>query len=288
MITTSTALHLAGSTDTSSPVPVLASRPRGVLHVVKVENPGRRFAPPTVVPVCNRPTRRLHLVADEPHPRVVGHHTNGQRLCARCTAQLVRAVGDRASWASHLVRHAKTHRTVTLAGGDAWAVEIHEHRVGVIAHTFHGWGVVDAGFGVPVDRHLYAQSSGGAIRILAVARELAHLPGGALDVVDGLTGVERAVLDLAAEVDAGKWAKADRFTGRRLGVIGAEIRRRFTETETRFYQQLQRLLDKPAAIAYAPSTVKHQRQRREQAAHDRKHPPVKPPASRRPFYGRAV
>lgn len=49
-----------------------------------------------------------------------------------------------------------------------------------------------------------------------------------------------------------------------IGSKGAAIRDCFDITSARYYQLLHRLLDKPAALAYDPLTVKRLRRRRDE------------------------
>jgi hypothetical protein len=67
----------------------------------------------------------------------------------------------------------------------------------------------------------------------------------------GLTETERAVLDL----EEGWWKYA--------GVKETTIREKFGWSATRYYQVLNRLLDRPEALAYAPLTVKRLRRIRD-------------------------
>lgn len=81
---TSTALRLA-STGGSSPSPVLAGRPRGVLHVCI----GRASRTPR--PMCGQSTRRLYVVVDGQSSTRLGAHVSGRVLCRRCATALQRA-----------------------------------------------------------------------------------------------------------------------------------------------------------------------------------------------------
>lgn len=255
-MTTSTALHLAAAMrpGSPSPVPVLASRPRGVVHVVEVADPGRRVVPPDRRPVCGRSHRRLYVVPDRPSPQLVGHLQNGQRLCHRCLAHLARASeGSRAGWAPQLTARATMHRnelvTGHIAGGEPFDVVVDGQVAGLIARGSNDqWHVHSAGEGVPVHKGLRGPRSVDAIRVLAIARELARLPGGALELLDGLTRMDRAILDFAGRTFSSN--------GRRDRAITAEL----GLTPLRFHQRLNALIDLHAAERYAPTTV-HRRRR---------------------------
>ncbi len=65
-----------------------------------------------------------------------------------------------------------------------------------------------------------------------------------LSTVPQLTDLERAVLDFEA-----KW-------WRHQGSKETAIREQFDLSETRFYQRINTLIDRPEALAYAPQTVK--------------------------------
>lgn len=291
IMTTSTALSLAarpGGTGASSLVPVLASRPRGVLHVVEVPSPVRQVVPRACRPVCGRQRRRLYVVADRPSPELVGHHEGGQRLCHRCQAHLARTEGNRrARWATTLLgRCAAFPRDwpPTSYGGSQYEVltpdQEHLGSVALLDGPVQAWHVESAGSGVPVDRTIRVGSRERAIAVLLIARERAQLPGGRLHAVDGLTGFERDVLDLQGEVDAGLHRTADPFTGRRDGHIEAVIRQRFGISSMRYHQVLNRLLDDPNAERYAPTTVHRRRRLRDH--HQRRRTLARPTATQMP------
>lgn len=67
-----------------------------------------------------------------------------------------------------------------------------------------------------------------------------------------LTEREQAVLDFERDWSA------------HVGRKGAAIRDRFSITPARYYQLLNRLLDKPAAATYDPLTVKRVRRRQDE------------------------
>lgn len=67
-----------------------------------------------------------------------------------------------------------------------------------------------------------------------------------------LTGTQRAMLDF----EGGWW--------RYPGAKEQEIRKRFGVSATRYYQQLNALIDDPAAAKYAPMVVKRLRRLRDQ------------------------
>jgi hypothetical protein len=68
---------------------------------------------------------------------------------------------------------------------------------------------------------------------------------------DDLTDHEREVLDFAG------------LTYNHPGIREAEIRNRFGLTATSYHQELNVLLDKPAALVYAPMTVNRLRRLRD-------------------------
>lgn len=72
-----------------------------------------------------------------------------------------------------------------------------------------------------------------------------------------LTEDEKRILDFAAKV----W----RYDGAR----DMAIRDEFKVSATTYMQRLNRLLDRPEALAYAPSTVKRLQRLREKRRHDR-------------------
>jgi hypothetical protein len=78
--------------------------------------------------------------------------------------------------------------------------------------------------------------------------------------VAALSEVERAVLDLEA-----LWWKY-------AGAKAARIREQFGFSETRYYQVLNALLDRPEAVVYAPSTVARLRRLREARQRSRARP----------------
>lgn len=277
-MTTSLALHLAAQStrDASSPAPLLVARPHGSVHVaVSQTTPGGGMLPSSSRPVCGVASRRLYVLADDPSPVVVGQHRSGQTMCRRCVAHLARAEGARVGWASHVVKHAEVHRqellSSAIAGGTAFEVVVDDADVGVIAHGIDVdgigfWHVHSAGLGVPVDRSLRVGTRERAVEILAVARERAWLPGGALAPVDGLNLMDRRVLDFAA--------RTYDSNGRRDAAITAEL----AMTPTKYHQRLNSLVDTPAAERYAPVVVHRRRRLRHHHRRRRRLPAYQIPA----------
>lgn len=114
-------------------------------------------------------------------------------------------------------------------------------RIGTVVRVGAGrWRVFDAGMGVEVTdpRAVYAGPDLAADAVLT-----ARAASPALVVEEGLSAVERGILDLE-----GEWFRLP-------GSKEAAIRERFGITETRYYQVLNRLIDQGDALAYAPMVV---------------------------------
>lgn len=121
------------------------------------------------------------------------------------------------------------------------AVMQSDRKVGTVVQTGNGgWRVFDAGMGVEnTDPHVtYPGPDMAADAVMALR---AQSP--ALTVDAGLSAVERGILDLEGQHFAAGGSK------------GNAVRDRFGITETRYYQVLNRLIDTPEALMYAPMTV---------------------------------
>lgn len=145
--------------------------------------------------------------------------------------------------------------TYERARGTAWAIrDLDGTLVGTISHGDAGWRVFSAGWGVEVDHNEIHRARGLAISAVIEAREAASQPGGALAVEAGLTGHQRAMIDLnrkyAMVTDPDK--------------IRAAIWEQFGMSPTQFYVQWNALIDHPAALAYAPHVITRHHRLREQ------------------------
>jgi len=78
-----------------------------------------------------------------------------------------------------------------------------------------------------------------------------------LEQTEGLSGHDEALLDFEGSWWQAEYSKED------------EIRLRFGLSTSRYYQQLNALIDQPEALAYAPLLVKRLRRMREQRQHQR-------------------
>lgn len=130
--------------------------------------------------------------------------------------------------------------------------------VGVIVDGEAGWRVHSAGPAVPVDQNTWHKNAAAARGVLLAAREAAEQEGGMLHVDEsGLTGFQRAVLDFADQ----QW----KYIGTREHAIWEQ----FDMSPTRYTQHLLKLLEDPAAAAYAPQLVNRQRNIRDERRSDR-------------------
>lgn len=152
-----------------------------------------------------------------------------------------------------LVRNETIHST--YARGLAFDVVEAESlkSIGVVVDGVTGWRVHTAGTGVPVDQATIHPDSKAAIATIVEARETASQPGGMLEVKDGLTGFQRAVLDFAGQ--------RYKYQGTRETAIW----NLFDMSPTRYTQHLLNLLDNPHAARYAPALIRHERARRDRA-----------------------
>ncbi len=126
------------------------------------------------------------------------------------------------------------------------------HAIGEVGQGVPGgaWRILDAGMGVDYPAWQdYAGPAEAADAVLA-ARAVSPMT----DIMGGLTGAERAMLDLEGEW----WRDQSRKV--------EAIRRTFGVTETRYYQVLNSLIDRPEATAYAPGIVNRLRAWRQQSA----------------------
>jgi hypothetical protein len=113
------------------------------------------------------------------------------------------------------------------------------------------WYVRSAGDGVAVPNSCWPTSDGAVVALLDARSVSPVLHSDA----SGLTEGERAVLDLEAEF---------RFVG--LGEKERAIRERLRLSPLRYAQILNRLVDDPKALAYAPVLVHRLRERRDARA----------------------
>jgi hypothetical protein len=148
--------------------------------------------------------------------------------------------------------------TYERARGTAWSVrDLDGTLLGTISHGDAGWRVFSAGWGVKVDHNQVHRAKDLAIAALVAAREEASKPGGALAVEHGLTGLERAMIDMqrkyAMVTDA---AKISRVIWEQFGML-----------PTQFYVRWNALIDAPAALEYDPHVItRHQRLRDDRKA----------------------
>lgn len=145
--------------------------------------------------------------------------------------------------------------TAERARGSAWSVrDLDGTLVGTISHGDAGWRVFSAGWGVKVDHNQVHRASGLAVEAVVAARAVASEPGGALAVESGLTGHQRAMIDLQR-----KYA---------MVTDPAKIRRviweQFDMSPTQFFQVWNALIDNPAALAYAPHVITRHHRLRDQ------------------------
>lgn len=144
--------------------------------------------------------------------------------------------------------------TVQRARGAAWTIRNAEGvNVGTISHGDVGWTVFSAGWGVKVDHNEIHPCRDTALAAVLAAREVATEPGGPLAVEQGLTGHQRAAIDLMRMYAFVNPAKRD-----------ALIWAQFEMSPTQFMSEWNALIDHPAALAYAPTVINRHRRLRTQ------------------------
>lgn len=148
-----------------------------------------------------------------------------------------------------LVRNEMIHTTYARGYAFEVIVEATTKSIGVVVDSVTGWRVHTAGTAVPVDKITLHPSSKEAVASIVEAREKALQPGGMLEVVDGLTGFQRAVIDFAA----------DRY--RYQGTREFAIWEKFDMSPVVYAMHFQNLLVNPHAEAYAPALIRFHRAR---------------------------
>lgn len=145
--------------------------------------------------------------------------------------------------------------TFERARGTAWSVrDLDGTLLGTISHGDAGWRIFSAGWGVAVDHNQVHRAKDLAVAALVEARTVAAEPGGALAVEHGLTGHQRAMIDLQR-----KYAMVtDPDKIRRV------IWEQFDMSPTQFFQVWNALIDHPAALEYAPHVITRHHRLRDQ------------------------
>lgn len=154
--------------------------------------------------------------------------------------------------------------TTERARGDAWTVRDEDgQKVGTISHGERGWTVFSAGWGVTVDHNEVHPFKDAALAAVAEARKTASLPDGALAFEHGLTGFQRASIDMMRKYAMSDVAKLPRI-----------IWDQFDMSPTQFYSEWNALLDNPNAAAYDALIINRHRRIRDQRKADRTRTPV--------------